>query len=72
MDDAERFFVLARAGFSAPRKQLRNALSGGLKVTPDEAERLLTEAGIEASRARPDAVAGGVGVAVPRLASDAT
>ena len=50
IDDAERFFALARAGFSAPRKQLRNALSGGLKVTPDEAERLLAEAGIEASR----------------------
>ena len=50
IDDEERFFVLARAGFSAPRKQLRNALSGGLKVAPDEAERLLAGAGIEASR----------------------
>ncbi len=50
VDDAERFFVLARAGFSAPRKQLRNALSGGLNVAPDEAERLLATAGIEASR----------------------
>ena len=50
VDDAERFFALARAGFSAPRKQLRNALSGGLGVAPDEASRLLTEAGIEASR----------------------
>ena len=50
VDDTERFFVLARAGFSAPRKQLRNALSGGLGVAPDEAERLLADAGIEASR----------------------
>jgi 16S rRNA (adenine1518-N6/adenine1519-N6)-dimethyltransferase len=50
VDDAERFFVLARAGFSAPRKQLRNALSGGLNVAPDEAEQLLTAAGVEASR----------------------
>ncbi len=50
VDDAERFFVLARAGFSAPRKQLRTALSGGLNVAPDEAERLLAAAGIEASR----------------------
>ena len=50
VDDAERFFVLARAGFSAPRKQLRNALSGGLNVAPDEAERLLADAGIEAPR----------------------
>ena len=50
VDDTERFFVLARAGFSAPRKQLRNALSGGLGVAPDEAERLLADAGIEVSR----------------------
>ena len=50
VDDADRFFVLARAGFSAPRKQLRNALSGGLGIVPDEAERLLAAAGIEASR----------------------
>ena len=50
VNDAERFFALARAGFSAPRKQLRNALAGGLGVPPDEAERLLAGAGIEASR----------------------
>lgn len=50
VDDAEQFFVLARAGFSAPRKQLRNALSGGLSVPPAEAERLLAAAGVEASR----------------------
>ena len=50
VDNAARFFVLARAGFSAPRKQLRNALSGGLNVAPDEAERLLATAGVEASR----------------------
>lgn len=50
VDDAERFFVLGRAGFSAPRKQLRNALSGGLNVAPGEAERLLAAAGIEVSR----------------------
>ncbi len=50
VDDAERFFMLARAGFSAPRKQLRNALAGGLGVPPDAAERLLAAAGILASR----------------------
>ena len=50
VDDAERFFTLARAGFSAPRKQLRNALSGGLGVPPPDAERLLAAAAIEASR----------------------
>ena len=50
VDEAERFFVLARAGFSAPRKQLRNALSGGLGVAPNGAEQLLEAAGVEASR----------------------
>ena len=50
IDDAARFFTLARAGFSAPRKQLRNALSGGLGVSPAEAEALLSAAGVEASR----------------------
>lgn len=50
IDDAARFFTLARAGFSAPRKQLRNALSGGLGIPPAEAEALLGAAGIEASR----------------------
>ncbi len=50
VDDAERFFLLARAGFSAPRKQLRNALSGGLGVPPDDAEGLLRAAGVQASR----------------------
>ncbi len=50
IDDAARFFTLARAGFSAPRKQLRNALSGGLGVPPAEAEALLSAAGVDASR----------------------
>lgn len=50
IDDAARFFTLARAGFSAPRKQLRNALSGGLGIPPADAEALLGAAGVEASR----------------------
>lgn len=50
IDDAARFFTLARAGFSAPRKQLRNALSGGLGIPPADAEALLSAAGVEASR----------------------
>ena len=50
VDDAARFFTLGRAGFSAPRKQLRNALAGGLGVAPAEAEALLGAAGVEASR----------------------
>ena len=50
IEDTARFFQLARAGFSAPRKQLRNALSGGLAVAPAEAEALLNAAGIEFTR----------------------
>ena len=50
IDDAARFFTLARAGFSAPRKQLRNALAGGLGIPPAEAEALLDAAGVDASR----------------------
>ena len=50
VDDTAAFFRLARAGFSAPRKQLRNALAGGLGVSSAAAESLLTRADIDARR----------------------
>jgi 16S rRNA (adenine1518-N6/adenine1519-N6)-dimethyltransferase len=50
VDDEGAFFHLARAGFSAPRKQLRNALAHGLGVPPAEAEELLCGAGIDHRR----------------------
>ncbi len=50
VDDTAAFFYLARAGFSAPRKQLRNALAGGLGVPPAEAEALLAEAALDPKR----------------------
>lgn len=50
IDDSRAFFTLARAGFSAPRKQLRNALAGGLSVAPDQAEALLASGGIDPKR----------------------
>ena len=50
IDDAPRFFALARAAFSAPRKQLRNALSGGLAIPPGDAETLLVVAAIDPKR----------------------
>ncbi len=50
VDDTAAFFYLARAGFSAPRKQLRNALAGGLGVVPAEAEALLAEAALDPKR----------------------
>ena len=43
---AEAFFRAARAGFSQPRKQLRNSLAAGMAVPPAKAEAWLTGAGI--------------------------
>ena len=47
---AEAFFRTARAGFSQPRKQLRNSLAAGLAVPPAKAEAWLTSAGIAPQR----------------------
>jgi 16S rRNA (adenine1518-N6/adenine1519-N6)-dimethyltransferase len=55
VDDIERFFDMVRAGFSAPRKQLRNSLSIGLGLSGVEAADLLQEAGIGPER-RPGTV----------------
>lgn len=49
-DSEAHFFSLARAGFSAPRKQLRNALSHGLSVPAEAGEVMLAQAGIDAKR----------------------
>jgi len=48
--NAAAFFEVVRAGFSAPRKQLRNSLAQGLGLPPAEAEALLAAAGIDARR----------------------
>lgn len=48
--DEAKFFSVVRAGFSAPRKQLRNSLALGLEMTPGEAAALLEEAGISHKR----------------------
>jgi 16S rRNA (adenine1518-N6/adenine1519-N6)-dimethyltransferase len=47
---SESFFEVVRAGFSAPRKQMRNSLAQGLGVRPVEAESLLAAAGIDFRR----------------------
>ncbi len=47
---AEAFFRVARAGFSQPRKQLRNSFAAGLSVSPAQAEAWLTAAGIAPQR----------------------
>jgi len=44
------FFRLAKAGFSQRRKTLRNSLSGGLSISPIDAENLLKSSGIDPKR----------------------
>ena len=46
----DEFFRVVRAGFSARRKQLRNALAQGLQISPPDALVLLDEAGIDRQR----------------------
>jgi 16S rRNA (adenine1518-N6/adenine1519-N6)-dimethyltransferase len=50
VDDAGAFFSVARAGFAAPRKRLRNSLALGLGLPPEAAEALLREAGLDPRR----------------------
>ena len=49
-DQEAPFFSLVRAGFSAPRKQLRGALSHALARPPAEIEGLLRDSGIDHKR----------------------
>lgn len=49
-DQRPGFFRVARAGFSSPRKQLRNSLAHGLEMTGALSEALITAAGIESTR----------------------
>ncbi len=44
------FFTLVRAGFSAPRKQLKGVLSHALKAPASEAEGALLTAGVDPTR----------------------
>lgn len=46
----EGFFEVVRAGFRAPRKQIRNSLANGLGIAGAESEPVLVEAGIDPSR----------------------
>jgi 16S rRNA (adenine1518-N6/adenine1519-N6)-dimethyltransferase len=48
--DVDGFFKVARAGFSAPRKQLRNALANGLALSPSSADAWLLRAEIDPKR----------------------
>ena len=51
-DEREHFFAVLRAGFSAPRKQLRNTLAQGLDMPPDGIAAAIRSAGL-ASTQRP-------------------
>jgi 16S rRNA (adenine1518-N6/adenine1519-N6)-dimethyltransferase len=48
--EADKFFEVVKAGFSQKRKQIRNALAGGLGLKNSEAEALLIKAGLDPSR----------------------
>ena len=50
MDPRDDFFDLVRAGFSTPRKQIRNSLAVGLTIPPAESEVMLNAAGIDPKR----------------------
>ena len=50
LDSVDDFFRLVKAGFSARRKQLKNAISHDLKVPSQDAEDLLTQAAIDPMR----------------------
>jgi len=50
LDSTEGFFTVVRAGFSAPRKQLRNSLANGLRVSGEDAGALLADAGLDGTR----------------------
>jgi 16S rRNA (adenine1518-N6/adenine1519-N6)-dimethyltransferase len=45
--DTKKFFSIVKAGFSARRKKLRGSISGGLRITKDDASQLLQSAGID-------------------------
>jgi 16S rRNA (adenine1518-N6/adenine1519-N6)-dimethyltransferase len=45
--DSKQLFRLVKAGFSERRKKLRSSLSGGLQMSKDDTDGLLTKAGID-------------------------
>jgi 16S rRNA (adenine1518-N6/adenine1519-N6)-dimethyltransferase len=50
LESETEFFKVVRAGFSAPRKQLRNTLIQGLSMEPGRSEKVLETAGIDPTR----------------------
>ena len=50
VEDVTRFFALVRAGFAAPRKQLRNSLMQGTGAPAGVASEALEDAGLDGQR----------------------
>ncbi len=50
VDDVDGFFMVVKAGFAAPRKQLRNSLSLGLDTGTSRTSSLLEMAGLDPRR----------------------
>ena len=49
-DAEDRFFTLIKAGFCAPRKQMRNCLKRGLDAPAEDVEAMLEQAGVDPMR----------------------
>jgi len=50
LDSETKFFELVKAGFSAPRKQLRNCLRNGLSLDTGPVNAMLLSAGVDPTR----------------------
>ncbi|MDP3767040.1 MAG: rRNA adenine N-6-methyltransferase family protein, partial [Dehalococcoidia bacterium] len=50
LDSTAAFFELVRAGFRAPRKQLRNSLALGLDIAGSQSSEILARAGVDPAR----------------------
>ncbi|MBN1313503.1 MAG: ribosomal RNA small subunit methyltransferase A [Anaerolineae bacterium] len=49
-EEQKPFFHIVRAGFSQPRKKLKNSLSAGLHLGPDDVVNWMRQAGLDPSR----------------------
>ena len=49
-DSEKEFFKVVRAGFSSPRKQMRNSLRHGLGMSPETTDAMLMQANIDPTR----------------------
>jgi 16S rRNA (adenine1518-N6/adenine1519-N6)-dimethyltransferase len=68
-EEAPTFFRIARAGFSQPRKQIKNSLAAGLGLEPQAAVEWLAAAGIDPRR-RPETLTLEEWLALHRLAGE--